>query len=76
MGDVALSISPGMFSVGGAFMGCGIHLVGIILTDTASPSVSEVIHVRNGCKRDSRWGRVENRMNSAEVHGVLPVPLV
>jgi len=37
---------------------------------------SEIIYVRNGCERDSRWSGVEHRVNPAKVHGILPKPLV
>src|ERR1035437_9263952 len=37
---------------------------------------SEIIYVRNGCERDSGGSGIEHRVNPAEVHGVLPIPLV
>src|ERR1035437_7130154 len=37
---------------------------------------SEVIQVRNGCERDSRWCGVTRRVNPAEVHRILPIPAI
>jgi len=34
--------------------------------DSFPPQESEVIHVGNGCKRDSCWGEVEHVVNPAE----------